>query len=181
MLVGIALLAFVKALYVFSAVIALPKTGGALFCFTHSSKIEAILDAIPMKAGDRIIDLGCGDGRFLASAARRYGVTGVGYDINFLAMLMARCRLLFAPAGLSVKRKNFFSVSLSDSDLIFCYLFPDVMEKVAIKANQEMKEGAWLVSCNFPLPGWIPKKVLTADHSVQKDPIYIYRKEDQLS
>lgn len=173
---AIALLLFVKGLYVFSTVIALPKTGGALFCFTHPSKIDVILNALSMQKGDKIVDLGCGDGRFLVAAARRYGITGEGYDINFLAILMARIRIFFAPAGLSVRRKDFFKVNLGESDMVFCYLFPDVIEKLALKADREMKEGALLVSCNFPLPGWIPERVLTADHKVQKDPIYVYRK-----
>lgn len=175
MLIG--LFALVKAIYVFSAIVALPKTGGALFCFTHPSKIDVILESIPMKKGDNIIDLGCGDGRFLAAAARRYGITGRGYDINFLAIFMARIRLLFAPAGIKVYRRNFFDTHLGNSDIIFCYLFPDVLEKLASKVSSEMKEGALLVSCNFPLPGWVPERILTAHHSVQKDPIYVYRKE----
>ncbi|MDH3972777.1 MAG: class I SAM-dependent methyltransferase [Deltaproteobacteria bacterium] len=174
---AIALLILVKMVYVFSMVIALPRTGGALFCFTHSSKIDAVLDAIPMKKGDKIVDLGCGDGRFLAAAAGRYGVTGRGYDINFLALFMARVRLLFGPAGVLVSRKDFFNVYLGDSDIIFCYLFPDVMEKLALKVDREMKEGALLISCNFPLPGWFPESVITADHRVQKDPVYVYRKK----
>ena len=175
-IVSIALLVGVKVIYVLSAVIALPKTGGALFCFTHSSKIDAILDSIPMKRGDKIVDLGCGDGRFLAAASKRYNITGIGYDVNFLAVFMARFRFLFSPAAIKIIRKNFFNVSLSDKDIIFCYLFPDVMEKLASKLEGEMKEGALLVSCNFPLPGWTPVSILTADHGFQKDPIYIYRK-----
>jgi len=175
-IVSIALLVGVKVIYVLTAIIALPQTGGALFCFTHSSKIDAILDAIPMKRENKIVDLGCGDGRFLAAASKRYDITGIGYDVNFLAVFMARFRFAFSPAPIRISRENFFDVSLSEGDIIFCYLFPDVMEKLAFKLEREMKEGALLVSCNFPLLGWTPESILTADHGVQKDPIYLYRK-----
>lgn len=170
-------LVVIKALYVLGAVLALPTTGGALFCFTHYSKIETILDEINMKSNDVVFDLGCGDGRFIASAAKRYNIKGTGFEINFFAYFLARLRLFPLRGRVLVKRDSFWKADFGEADVIFCYLFPDIMEKVAGKTKKEMKEGALLISCNFPLPGWCAEKVLTADHPSQKDPIYIYRKK----
>ena len=66
------------------------KTGGAVFTTTHFSKIEAILDSVPMEPGLVVYDIGCGDGRFLTSAEKRYGVKAKGFEINPWAFLLSR-------------------------------------------------------------------------------------------
>lgn len=172
----LALLLFVKALYVGTLILALPRTGGALFCFTHPAKIAAVLEALPLKAGQVVYDLGCGDGRFLAAAVRRSPVEGVGFEVNLLAWALARLKRLFSGRRFRVERRDFWRVGLGDADLVFCYRFPDLMERLAAKAERELKEGAVLVSCNFPLPGWRPMRILTAAEPAPQDPIYLYRK-----
>ncbi len=172
--------AVLKVAYLCAAVTALSRTGGALFCATHSSKIAAVLDNLPMKPGQVVIDLGCGDGRFIAAASRRYSVSGVGYEVNLLAFFLACLRRLLTRGAFTVEKRDFWDVSLRDADVIFCYLFPDVMGRLALKAEDEMKDGALLVSCNFPLPGWVPERVIRADHDMENDPIFIYRKSASL-
>lgn len=163
-----------KLAYVASVVLALPKTGGAMFCITPQDKIRAVLDTLPMDSHTNVIDLGCGDGRFIAAAARRYHCRGTGYEINWTAFLLAKIRQTFSGGLITIKRQDFWPVSLGDADIVFCYLFPDLMERLADKARAEMKPGAALVSCNFELPGWRPEQILHAGRG-GKDPIYIYR------
>lgn len=167
-------LLIIKLAYVASVVLALPKTGGAMFCITRQDKIRAVLDAIPMTPSTNIIDLGCGDGRFIAAAARRYGCRGTGYDINWAAWMLAKVRQIFSGGLIKVRRQDFWAVSLSHTDVVFCYLFPDLLERLGVKARAEMKPGSRLVSCNFELPGWKPEQTLYAGRG-GKDPIYIYR------
>lgn len=166
-----------KLTYVASVVLALPKTGGAMFCITRQDKIRAVLDAVPMTPDTNIIDLGCGDARFIAAAARRYGCHGTGYDINWSAWLLARLRQAFSGGLITVNRQDFWPVSIAGADVVFCYLFPDLMERLSKKAKFEMKPGAVLVSCNFELPGWKTEQVLHAGRG-GKDPIYIYRQRE---
>jgi len=163
-----------KLAYVASVVLALPKTGGAMFCITGQDKIRAVLDALSVTPDTNIIDLGCGDGRFMAAAARRYGCRGTGYDINWSAFLLAKVRQAFSGGLMTVRRQDFWFVSLAEADVVFCYLFPDLMERLAGKARAEMQPGAVLVSCNFELPHWRPEQTLHAGRG-GKDPIYIYR------
>jgi hypothetical protein len=171
----IAALFLVKGVYVLTMVIALRRTGGALFCITHRAKIAAVLNAVPLRPGQAVVDLGCGDGRFVAAAVRRYGVTGVGYEINLLPWLLARLRQLLIGKRLKIFCRDFWKTDLGGADLVFCYLFPDILVPLAEKARAELKAGAVLVSCNFPLPDWEPERVLTTDHPGAPDPIYLYR------
>lgn len=170
----LAALFLVKLVYVISLVVALPRTGGALFCTTQMNKIERVLEVLPLSPGQNVIDLGCGDGRFLKAAVKRCGVQARGYEINLLACLLARLRLL-GERRVRVLRRDFWSADLGEADLVFCYLFPDVMPRLAEKARCELKPGALLVSCNFPLPGWEAETILTAAPPTAQDPIYVYQ------
>jgi len=49
---------------------------------TRQEVVEAMLDLAGVTARDRVYDLGCGDGRIIVTAARKYGARGVGVDID---------------------------------------------------------------------------------------------------
>lgn len=62
------------------------------------------------------------------------------------------------------------------ADVVYCYLYPDVLKRLAVKLRTELKPGAMVVSGNFPLPGWRPSEVLTCARPLYNSPLYIYRK-----
>ena len=163
----------VKLTYIMSTTLALPFTRGAVYVSTPRKNIAAFLDKVPMDSSMLLVDLGCGDGRVLLDAHRRYGVRAVGYELNMLAYLRAFFRTLRV-RGITVKREDFWMADLSAVDIVFCYLYPDVMKKLADKVKQEMKPGAKLISCNFPLPGCENTDCIPPRRSMNKDPIYIY-------
>ena len=169
-----------KMLYVFATAGALPRTQGAVFTSTAPIKIDAFLDAVPMNDKELLIDLGCGDGRVLRAAQRRYGVAAVGFEINALAYCMARI-LSFGTTGIRIKCRNFWSENFRQADVVFCYLFPDVMKRLATKLEAELRPGARVVSCNFSIPGWSPLEVLRPNSSCHGDPIYVYCLPDSCS
>lgn len=163
-----------KMAYVLCTALALPATQGALYVSTSRQRIAAALAAVPMAPGDLLVDLGCGDGRVLRMARRQYGIRSVGYELNPLAWAKARLLCAFRP-GIEIRMRNFWSADLTGAQVVFCYLFPDVMARMAKKLAVELGAGATVVSCNFPLPGWRPERVLRPGGSRHNDPIYIYR------
>lgn len=163
-----------KIIYILSITLVLPITQGALYVSTSRKKIAAFIDAVPMKADQRLVDLGCGDGRVLREAQRRYGVQTIGYEINPLAYLKARF-LSFGHRNIKIKRQNFWEADLSGADVIFCYLYPDVMKGLAAKIKSGIKPGAIVVSSNFPLPEFRPSKILRLQNSIYNDPMYVYQ------
>jgi SAM-dependent methyltransferase len=164
----------VKFLFTASIVTAFPVTRGAMFHPSAAVRVRTFLDRVPMNPGDLLMDIGCGDGRVLRSARRRYGVRALGFEVNPLAYLMARIRTL-GMEGVEIRYGNFWKADLSGADVLFCYLFPDVMKRVAEKLQAELRPGTRVVSCNFPLPDWTPVEVLHPDSSLHGDPIYLYR------
>jgi SAM-dependent methyltransferase len=162
-----------KIIYALSIALVLPVTQGALYVSTSQAKISTFIDAVPMTADQVLVDLGCGDGRVLREAQKRYGVRTVGYEINPLAYLKARI-FSFGSNKITIRRQNFWEADLSDADVVFCYLYPDVMKKLAAKLIDGLKPGAIVVSSNFSLPGWVSSKTLRLERSLHNDPIYIY-------
>ena len=174
-ILGLASVLFIiKVIYILSTTAALPVTQGALFVSTTKKRIEAFLDQVPMEKGGLLTDLGCGDGRVLRMAARRYGVNAVGYELNPMAYIKARMYSLFS-RGVHIRFANFYEADISKADVVFCYLFPDVMQKISDKVKSELKPGAVFVSCNFPLPGLAAEKTIRPRGSLHSDPIYIYK------
>ena len=163
-----------KLIYVLCVVLALPTTRGALYISTSRVRISAFMDAVPMTAGQLLVDIGCGDGRVLRKAQQRYGVKAVGYELNLLAYLKAKL-LCLGVRNIEVKWHNFWTADLSEADVVFCYLFPDVMKDLATKLKYELKPGALVVSCNFNLPGFTPERILRPGNSLHNSPIYVYR------
>ena len=164
----------IKLTYVFCTALVLPFTGGALYVSTSRPRIKAFLDAVPMQAGQLLVDIGCGDGRVLRKVRTRYGVRAVGYELNLLAYVKARI-LCFGLENIQIKWRNFWTADLSEADVVFCYLFPDVMRDLAAKLKSDLKPGAVVVSCNFHLPGLLPERILRPGNSLHNDPIYVYR------
>lgn len=163
-----------KALYALSVAVALPVTRGALYVSTSRKRIEAVADAVSMKPGQVLVDLGCGDGRVLRCIRRRFDITAIGYEWNLLAFLNARLRCL-GRRGIKVRLRDFRKADLSGADVVFCYLFPDVLPELSTKLARELRPGAVVVSANFAIPQWLPEKVLRIDHSLHGDPLYLYR------
>jgi SAM-dependent methyltransferase len=137
-------------------------------------RVRTFLDHVPMKAGDLLVDIGCGDGRVLREAKRRYGVRALGFEVNPLAYILARLRTI-GMQGIEVRLRNFWNVNVGDADVVFCYLFPDVMGRLAHKLERELRPGTRVVSCNFPLPGWRHSELFYPESSLHADPIYLYR------
>ena len=170
----LALLFAFKLLYLVTAGCALHITRGALFIPTPSVRVNTFLDAVPMSSQNLLVDLGCGDGRVLRAARKRYGVRTLGFEINPFAYFTAKLRNL-GVKGIKIRWRDFWEEELGDANVVFCYLFPDVMKRLAEKLETELHPGTWVVSCNFPIPGWHAKKVLHPNSHIHGDPIFVYR------
>lgn len=49
---------------------------------TPEDVVEGMLKIAKVNSGDMLYDLGCGDGRIVVTAAKKYGARGVGVDNN---------------------------------------------------------------------------------------------------
>jgi hypothetical protein len=128
---------------------------GAPWVPTRSYDVERLLDDTRLKEGETFIELGCGDGRLVAAAAKR-GAKAVGYEINPLLWLIAWLRNLPYGSHASVRLGNFWVHGLGGADVVMVFLMPKFMPKLLAKANKEMKPKSRLASYIYKLPGKKP-------------------------
>jgi cyclopropane-fatty-acyl-phospholipid synthase len=64
-------------------------------------KVDLVCRKLRLKAGERLLDIGCGWGGLLIHAAKKYGITGVGVTLSENQLALARERV--AAAGLQDK------------------------------------------------------------------------------
>ncbi len=163
-----------KVAYGVSTALVLSMTGGALFVSTARARIDIALSAIEGESHRLAVDLGCGDGRILRAAADRLGIRAVGYEVNPLAYVKCRLLCLFH-RNVDIRCRNFWHADLSEADVVFCYLYPDVLKKLSAKLREELRPGAEVISFNFPLPGFTPCQILRPTGALHGDPIFVYR------
>lgn len=143
---------------------------------SNRSVIKKMIAAADLKDGQKIIDLGCGDARLLIEAMKEKNVQASGVEISFPVYWLAKFRLWMCGMKANITRENFFKVSLKDSDVVFCYLFPKVMEQLKEKFEKELKNGAIVVSHSFPIKEWKPERtVQTRADKPHNFLIYVYR------
>jgi cyclopropane fatty-acyl-phospholipid synthase-like methyltransferase len=116
---------------------------------------SAAFELLDLKPGQTIVDLGCGDGRFLKEAARR-GYNAVGYELNPFMYAFAWLITLRYRKRVQVKFGDFWKADISKADAIYVFLFDRYMKQLDDKLKAEGKPGLKLASHTFKIPGKKP-------------------------
>jgi SAM-dependent methyltransferase len=121
---------------------------------TPQPVVDAMLDLAEVTANDTVYDLGCGDARSLVTAAKRYGAHGVGFDLNprRVTESIANVRRNHVERLVEIRKADILTVDLSKADVVFLYLVPSLMTKLAPKLA-ELKPGARVVTHEFDFKG----------------------------
>ena len=139
-----------------------------LYIPTPQAVVDAMLDLAQVKSGDTVYDLGSGDGRIVITAAKKYGVKGVGVEID--PTLVKRATDNAKAAGVADRVRfvtgNLFETDLSDATVVTLYLLQSINERLRPKLVRELKPGTRVVSHVFNMgPEWPPEKVIDVDRS----------------
>lgn len=124
---------------------------------TPPAVVEGMLDLAELKPGERLIDLGSGDGRIVLAAARR-GENALGIELASDLVRRARdaARLEGLEARASFRRDDLFLVPLRDVDVVTLYLLPAVNLRLRPRLLAELRPGARIVSHAFDMGDWRP-------------------------
>lgn len=120
--------------------------------------VDTMLTTAKVTKTDFVIDLGCGDGRIVVTAAQKYGARGMGYDLNPERIAEANENAKKAGVQDRVKfvEKNLFDADIKDATVVTLYLLPGVNAKLKPKLLQDLKPGTRIVSHSFSMPDWEP-------------------------
>lgn len=130
---------------------------------TPQEVVDAMLELAKVKKGDVVYDLGSGDGRIPITAAKRYGVTALGIDINPQRIKEANenARREGVTDRVSFRTADLFETNLSEANVVTLYLLPDVNLKLRPKLLKELKPGSRIVSHAFNMGDWEPDDTRT--------------------
>jgi SAM-dependent methyltransferase len=128
---------------------------------TPMAMVEKMLEMAELRQGDMLYDLGCGDGRIVIAAVRRYGVRGVGIDLDPRRIDEANANA--QRAGVSDRTRflvgDLFEADFSDADVVTLYLLPGINERLRPQLWRQLKVGARVVSHEFGMgTQWPPER-----------------------
>jgi SAM-dependent methyltransferase len=120
--------------------------------------IQPVLDLASPQEGELMVDLGCGDGRVLISAAQRYGCRGRG--VEYIPELADRARANVAAAGLSDRIEIVVGdandlAHVNGADVVFCFLPPESVNGLLTQTLQALPAGGRFVAHEQLTIDWI--------------------------
>jgi SAM-dependent methyltransferase len=135
--------------------------------FVRSSPqvIDRMLEMARVKTGDIIYDIGSGDGAIIIRAAKRYGVEGVGIEIDRELVAKARQNAVREKVEhlVEFRAQDAFTVDVSPATVVTLYMLPDFNAKLRPILDRQLRPGSRVVSHDFPIEGWVPDKVETVN------------------
>lgn len=133
------------------------KTPDVIYVPTPQPTVDKMLELAEVKPGDVVYDLGCGDGRIVVAAAKKYGVKAVGYDIDPKRIQESVENVRTNNVGhlVTIKQEDIFTLDLSKADVVTLYLLPSLNVRL-IPQLDKMKPGSRIVSQSFDMQGVTP-------------------------
>jgi SAM-dependent methyltransferase len=133
----------------------------APFVTTADEVVDAMLELAGVRSTDVVYDLGCGDGRIVIAAAKKYGAHGVGIDINPDRIKEARenARAAGVENLVRFEEKDLFKSDFHEATVVTLYLLMDLNLRLRPKLLQDLKPGSRIVSHDFTMGDWKPDRV----------------------
>ena len=130
---------------------------------TPESIVDRMLDFGQLKAGEKMFDLGSGDGRIVIMAAQKYhaDATGVELDDDLFVASEAKIRKLGLQKTARILHEDILKGDYSSADMITVYLLPDSNLKLRPVLEAQLKKGTRIVAHDFGIGGWTPVKTIT--------------------
>ena len=142
--------------------------------------VDRMLQLGGLKAGEKMFDLGSGDGRIVIAAARKYkaDATGVEFDDSLYRQSMDRIKNLGFSATARIIHGDLLKQDYSSADLLTVYLLPVGNEKVTPMLEKQLKKGARIVAHDFEFTAWKAEKIqdIDDDGEGRAHRLYLYRR-----
>ena len=171
---------FTKILLIFGIIVlasaAYAGHKGAPWVPTWKKDMKRIREMLKLQAGERCVELGCGNGRISRDLAKTTDAKEiVGVELSLLQWLIAKLqsRMDGSFTKTSFVLGNAFKHDVSDYDAVYMFLMPETYAKIQNKLEKELKPGSQVVTYVWPIPGWMPTKIDKQEGSVD---IYLYQR-----
>ena len=137
------------------------KTPDVIYVPTPQPIVDKMLELAKVTKNDLVYDLGCGDGRIVVTAAKRYGARAVGFDID--PKLVAEARQNVKKNNVehlvTIEEKDIFKLDLTPATVITLYLLPELNDRL-VPQLERLAAGSRVVSHNYDITGVVPARSL---------------------
>jgi hypothetical protein len=135
---------------------------------TPPGALAGLAAAVPLPPGAAVLEAGCGLGHGLRALREQYPQARLhGLELSRPLAVACRWRCRFA----NVRRGSLWQADWSAFQMVYLFQRPETMARAAAKAAAELPAGGWLVSLEFPVPGWQPQARL---EPVSGKPVWAY-------
>lgn len=154
-----------------------PRRPDVIFVPTPQGVVDKMLELAQVTKDDLVYDLGCGDGRIVVTAAKRFGCKAVGFDIDPQRIKESQENVEKNAVGdlVRIEQRDIFTLDLSKANVITLYLLPELNVKL-IPQLEKLKPGSRIVSHDFDMEGVKPDQVVevTSDDAYGEHTVYLW-------
>ena len=153
----------------------------APFVPTPPEVVDKMLELAQAGKDSVIYDIGCGDGRIVVAAAKKYGARGVGIDIDPVRIKESKANAKASGVEKLVKfrEEDATKTDISPATIVTLYLLPESNELLRPKFERELKPGTLIITHNYIVPGWEDKEIDTAtvtDAEGKSHSVFLYKR-----
>jgi SAM-dependent methyltransferase len=122
--------------------------------------VERMLQLAEVRKDDVLYDLGSGDGRIVIEAAKKFGVRGIGVDLNPTLVEQARRKAAEERVShlVEFRAADGLTVDISEATVVTLYMFKWFNNQMRPKL-QRLKPGSRVVAHDFDIDDWKPTKI----------------------
>jgi SAM-dependent methyltransferase len=157
--IKMALVLFVSLISILSSgAISASSQSLAPYVPTPQHVVERMLELAQVSSKDIVYDLGCGDGRIVITAAKKYGARGVGVDIDpeRIKESEANAKAAGVEKLVTFRLEDAMKANISEATVVTLYLLSSSNSVLRPILTKQLKPGARIVSHSFSMGDWPP-------------------------
>jgi protein-L-isoaspartate O-methyltransferase len=134
--------------------------GEVPFVSTPVEVVDRMLEMARVKPGDVVYDVGSGDGAIIIRAAKKFGVKGVGIEIDADLVRKAQKNANREKVEhlVEFRAQDAFTADVSPATVVTLYMLPEFNAKLRPILDRQLKPGSRVVSHDYPIEGWVPDR-----------------------
>jgi len=145
---------------------------------TPETVVERMLKLAGLKPGERLFDLGSGDGRIVIHAAQKFGAdaTGIEIDAELAKESSEKIRSLGLEKKARIVRGDILRQDYSSADVLAVYLLPRSNDRLRPILEKQLRNGTRIVAHDFVFRGWTPEReeYVEDDGAGRSHTLYLY-------
>ena len=145
--------------------------------FTPHDVVDKMLELAEVKKDDLVYDLGCGDGRIVVAAAKKYGCKAVGYDTDpgCVKKSLENVEKDKVERLVKIEQKDIFTLDISQASVITLFLNPTLNLRL-VPQLEKLRPGSRIVSHGSDIEGIEPDKVIkvTSSETQREHTLYLW-------